>query len=140
MMNVGSVGAKSVLAIRFNETWPAGGKNLTLKLFTNNIVPAKTDVAATYTEASGGGYAAKTLTKGSWTVNDGPPANVTYAAQTFTFTGALDGGATIYGYYVVDADGVFQWSELLSNPETPAASGDNVVVNPYFGGSSGIPA
>jgi hypothetical protein len=62
------VGADQILKSYFNKTQPAGGNNLTLKLFTNNVTPSDAHTASNYTEASGGGYAAKTLTAGSFTV------------------------------------------------------------------------
>src|SRR3990167_1635806 len=104
-LTLADIGADAVLKRYFNSTAPGGGNNLTLKLFTSNTTPADTDTAATYTEATGGGYAAKTLTNGSWTITIGnDPSDAVYAQQTWTFTGQLSGGASIYGYYVVDAD------------------------------------
>ena len=44
-------------------------ENLILKLYTSNTTPAETDTAATYTEATGFGYGAITLTGASWTVS-----------------------------------------------------------------------
>lgn len=138
---VADVGADELLKTYFNNTRPSGGNNLTLKLFTSNTTPAQTDTAATYTEAAGGGYAAKTLTNGSWTVataND--PSDAVYAIQTWTFTGALTGSATIYGYFVVDADGTLIFAERASATYTPANSGDQYSVTPKFQASSGTPA
>lgn len=135
------VGADCILKTYFNNTRPSGGNNFTLKLFTNNVTPADTDTASTYTEASGGGYAAKTLTNGSFTVNTAnDPSDATYAEQTWTFSGALTGNATIYGYYVVDADGVLQWAERLPASFTPAVAGDNLRITPKFQLSKGTPA
>ena len=134
------VGADCILKTYFNNTRPAGGNNFTLKLFTSNTTPADTDTAATYTEAAGGGYAAKTLTNGSFTVTVGnDPSDAVYAQQTWTFTGALTGNATIYGYYVVDADGVLQWAERLGAAYTPANNGDALNVTPKFQLSKGTP-
>lgn len=135
------VGADEVLKTYFNNSRPAGGNNLTLKLYTSNTTPADTDIATTYTEAAGGGYAAKTLTNGSWTVttaND--PSDATYAIQTWTFTGALTGSATIYGYYVVDADGTLIFAEKASATYTPANNGDQYSVTPKFQASKGTPS
>lgn len=134
------VGCDVILKAFFNNTRAAGGNNLTLKLFTNNVTPAQTDTASTYTEAAGGGYAAKTLTAGSWTVtaaND--PSDAVYALQTFTFTGALTSTATVYGYYVVDADGVLVFSEAIT-PFQPANNGDAINITPKFQMSAGTPA
>jgi len=140
-LTLADVGADQILKSYFNKSQPAGGNNLTLKLYTNNHSIADTDTAGSCTEASGGGYAALTLTAGSWTVtpaND--PSDAVYAQQTFTFTGALAGSATVYGYFVVDADGVLIWEEALAAPYTPANNGDNIKITPKFQMSKGTPS
>lgn len=140
-LTLADVGADEVLKTYFNNTRPAGGNNLTLKLYCSNTTPADTDTAGTYTEASGGGYAAITLTNGSWTVTVGnDPSDATYAQQTFTFTGALDSAVPIvYGYFVVDADGTLIWAERFSASFTPANNGDQIKVTPKFELSKGTP-
>jgi hypothetical protein len=72
------------------------GTDLSLGLFTNTTAP-ETITAATLTEPTGGSYARKTLTDGSWTVTGDTG---TYAAQTFTATGSAYTGS-IYGYFIV---------------------------------------
>ena len=107
-------------------------ENLVYRLYANNITPAETDVAGTYSEASGGGYASKTLTGGSWTVTPGAPTTATYAAQVWTFTGALNGNATVYGYYVTRAStGDLVFAEAFSAFQ-PATAGDNLTINPQI--------
>lgn len=139
-MTVQDVGAEAALKIQFNNVRATGGNNLTLKLFTSDTTPADTDTAATYTEATGGGYVSKTLTMGSWTVNiTGGIAQAAYAEQTWTFTGALTGNPTIYGYYVVDADNVLLCSERLGASFTPATNGDILRVTPVYKRSKGTP-
>lgn len=130
------VGAAEILDTFFN------GANLTLKLFTSNTTPADTDTAATYTEAAGGGYAAKTLTAGSWTVAQvSNIATASYAKQDFAFTGALTGAASVYGYFVVDGSGTLIFAEKRSEGTyTPANSGDVFAVTPVFQLSKGTPA
>lgn len=119
--NTGEVIALSYLV---NKSAP---ENLVYRLFTNNITPAETDTAATYTEMSGAGYAAVTCTGASWTVTGGAPSSATYAQQTFTFTGA---GSAIYGYYVTRATtGDLVLSETFTS-FTPAANGDNLKITP----------
>ena len=133
------LGADEILKTYFNNARPAGGNNLTLRLFCNDVTPAQTGTS--YTEATGGGYAAKTLTNGSWTVataND--PSDAVYAEQTFTFTGALTTNTTVYGYYVTDADNTVLWAETLTAAFTPANNGDNIKITPKFQLSSGTPA
>lgn len=139
-MTVQDVGAEAALKIQFNNVRATGGNNLTLKLFTSDTTPADTDTAATYTEANGGGYAAKALTMGSWTVSiTGGIAQSAYAEQTWTFTGALTGNPTIYGYYVVDADNVLLCSERLGASFTPTTNGDILRVTPVYKRSKGTP-
>jgi hypothetical protein len=72
-------------------------ENLILRLNSNNITPAETDVTATYTEFAATGYAAITLTGATWGApSEGAPSSIAYAQQTFTMTGAGDA----YGYYM----------------------------------------
>ena len=71
------------------------GTNLTLVLFTN-VTPGETITEATLTQPSGGGYATKTLTDGSWT---GSGDTRSYPQQTFTFTGTVSG--SVQGYAIL---------------------------------------
>ena len=138
-IQLADVGAASLLKAYFNNVWPAGGKNLTLKLFATNVTPSDTSTAGSFTEATGGGYAAKTLTNGSWTEsNVGGIEQVAYAQQTFGFTGALTTNTTVYGYYIVDADGVLVYAEAQA-PFTPANNGDQITLTPTFQASKGTP-
>lgn len=107
-------------------------ENLVYRLYTGNVTPAETDTAASYSEASGGGYASKTCTGSSWTVTNGAPTTATYTALVWTFTGALNGNATIYGYYVTRAStGDLVFAESFS-AFTPATNGDNLTINPQI--------
>lgn len=132
------LGAQKILDAFFNQT----SNDLTLKLFTNDITPTDTNVAGDFTEAAGGGYAAKTLSAGSWTDSvTGGIAQVAYAKQTFTFTGALNGGASIYGYYVIDGAGTLIYSEKRNaGAFTPIDNGDYYEVTPVYKGSKGTPS
>jgi len=135
------VGAVSILKAYFQNVWPSGGKNLTLKLYATNVTPTDAKVAGDFTEAAGGGYSAITLTNGTGWVesNVGGIEQVAYAQQTFTFTGALTTNAVIYGYYVVDADGVLVYAELAGSTFTPANNGDTYKVTPIVQLSKGTP-
>jgi hypothetical protein len=134
------VGADEFLKVYFNNDRPTGGNNLTLKLYSNDYTPVDTSVAGSFTEVSGGGYAAITLTNGSWTVTVGnDPSDAVYAQQTFTFTGTIGGSGTVYGYFVVDADGTLVWAERFATSFTPAQNGDNIKVTPKFQMSKGTP-
>lgn len=120
-------------------------QNTLLKLFVTNVTPDPNggDTVGLYTEAAGGDYAAKTLTRGAgWTItvaND--PSDAIYTQQTFTFTGALTTNPTIYGYYVTNAAGtVLLWAEKLAAPFTPANNGDKLLITPKIQMSFGTPA
>lgn len=134
-------GAIQILTKYFKNIAPTNGNNYTLKLFTNNnITPVDSDTASTYTEADGGGYAAKTLTAASFTISTSAGiAQAAYAQQTFTFTGALTANATIYGYYVVDDDGALIYAEKASSSFTPTNNGDQYLITPVFQLSKGTP-
>jgi hypothetical protein len=118
------------LALRnfLNQTAP---QNQTLRLFATNVTPAETDVAGTYTEAAGGGYAAIGLTGANWTFGTTSPTVATYnAQQTFTFTGPLTTNPTVYGYYLTQTtSGILMWVET-ETPFTPANNGDEWRITP----------
>lgn len=121
-----------VIALSYLVNKVATPENLVYCLFATNITPAETDTTGTYTEAAGGGYASKTLTGASWTVTGGNPSTAAYAAQTYTFTGALTTNGTIYGYFVKRATtGDLVLAELFT-AFTPAANGDNIILTPQI--------
>ena len=130
------VGADEFLKIVFNNDRATANNHFHLRLFVNNVNPAQTGIS--YTEATGGNYAAMQLDMGSWTVtpaND--PSDAVYVQQTITFTGPLTTNLTIYGYYVTDGDGVVLWAERFTTSFTPADNGDNIKITPKFQLSSG---
>lgn len=104
------VGEAQLLKVALGKATP---ENQTLKLFTNDKTPAEGDVAGDYTEASGNGYSAKTLTGTSWTVATSEGVTTgEYAEQEFTFSGAL---GDVYGYFVVGAtSGILLWAERFA--------------------------
>lgn len=111
----------------------AQAEDLVVGFFTSNITPADTDTAATYTaiEAAGGGYARKTLLAANWNVAANP---VSYAPQTWTFTGPLTGNAVIYGYFVLRATTLdLMWSENFGSPFQPLSASDALTVNLQLG-------
>lgn len=102
---------------------------LSIRLFTNNITPADTDVLGTYTQSTGGGYSAQNLVPASWTITPGSPTEAVYPQITWTFTGA---SASLYGYYVVDtATNTLLWAERFTNgPYAITQAGDSIKVTP----------
>jgi hypothetical protein len=103
----------------------SNAENLLLKLYTNNKTPAQADTPASYTEATGFGYAAKTLTAASWVLSSGGPSIAIYAQQIWTFTGAL---GNVYGYYYVGAtSGKLYGAERFTNgPFNATTNGDEI--------------
>lgn len=122
-------GEVDALSYYVNKSTP---ENLVLRLFTNNVTPGESDTAATYTEASGGGYASKTLTGASWTITPGAPTEAAYAQQSFAFTGPLTGNAQVYGYYLTRVtSGKIAHAERFSDgPYAIVNNGDEVKVTP----------
>lgn len=133
----GSFGQTQALGYLTNKVTTT--ENLVYRLFATNVVPSHTDTAATYTEAAGGGYSTPSaLTGSSWTDSaTGGVATAGYAAQTYTFTGALTTNATIYGYYVTGATNTTSeyFAEAFSSSFTPANNGDNIVLTPKITGT-----
>ena len=106
--------------------------NQLLKLFVSNTTLADTTIASDLTEMSTLGYAAKTLTKTSWTVTagaTGAAATAVYAAQTWTFTSGT--AVTAYGYYVVDSTtGLLLWAETFASAKVLQNTGDTITITP----------
>jgi hypothetical protein len=72
-----------------------------LRLFSNNVTPANTDVIGTYTEATFAGYASGALTWGTVSVSAHVASSV---ATTVTFS-LSSGSQNIYGPYITNAAG-----------------------------------
>lgn len=94
---------------------------LTMKLYGNDVTPSGGSSAATFTEISGGGYAAKPLTFANWTVSAGDPSQAVYnAIQQWTFTGPIGGTGNIYGYFVTrNSDGKLMYAERFPSANVP---------------------
>ena len=111
-----------------NKTAPQDSR---LKLYTSNTTPAEGDTEATYTEASGNGYADKALAGSSWGAasTGGGTSSIAFAEQTFTLTGAL---GNVYGYFIVqETSGKILWAERFSNgPYDIQNNGDQIKVTP----------
>lgn len=113
----------------------AQSEDAVVGLFTSNITPADTDTAATYTaiEAVGGGYVRKSILAANWVVTGNP---ITYAAQTWTFTGALNANAVIYGYFLLRATTLdIMWSENFGSGFQPLANNDALTLALQLGAS-----
>lgn len=108
----------------------------TLKLYTTDVTAGLSAAqiealtAASFTEATFTGYAAKVLTGGSWVTSQADPSTATYAQQTFTRT-STGATQTVYGYYVTrTSDGVLMWFEKFTGPIATSTNGDAIVITP----------
>jgi len=114
----------------------AGSENLTLKLFKNNVTPAVTDTASTYTEATFTGYSAVTVTSSqsgsTWTVPSNSVGTVTSSYQT-NATFSSSSSQSVYGYFVVGASsGKCYCSEAFSGGVLNLTNGSTVTITPQF--------
>lgn len=108
----------------------ASPQDLVLRLNSNNVTPAETDTASSYTECAGNGYASITLTGANWNApSEGAPSEITYAQQVFTFSGAL---GNVYGYYMTRASsGRIALAERFSDgPYNIVNNGDQIKITP----------
>ncbi len=105
-------------------------QNQTLTLYKNNITPAETDTAGTYTEADFTGYVAIGLIGADWTVTPGAPTSASTAAKTFTQSAVM--AQNIYGYMIKQAaSGTIMVAERFSAaPFALANNGDSITVTP----------
>lgn len=107
-----------------------------LKLFTNDYTPDATSTAASFTEATGGGYAPVSVPLAAWSVAVAPDLTVsmTMAQQIITLTGPEAG--YLYGWYLVGATSgkLYAAERFGTAPWPPAAAGDEVRVTTSFKG------
>lgn len=105
-------------------------ENLVLALYTNEYTPVEGSTLTNFTLATGGGYASKTLSAGSWTT--GTVGGVTagqYTQQTWTFTADV---GTIYGYLIYGAtSGKVYWAEKFAAGEA-TYNGKEIKITPYI--------
>jgi hypothetical protein len=124
---VPDVGEVELLSRAVNLTSP---DDCVLHLYTNDKTPAEGDTVADYTESTGSGYAAETLTGSSWTVTTTTGTTTgEYPQVTFTYTGAEP---NIYGYYVTNNAGTtLLWAERFSDgPYAIPSGGGSVKITP----------
>jgi hypothetical protein len=122
-----NVGETLLLKYMLNVTTAT---NQELRLYTNNITPAYSDVVASYVESSATGYAGITLTGAGWTIATSSGTVVAnYSQQTFSYTTSDN----VYGYFVtrVGKNEVL-WAERFSGtvPFAIPSGGGSISVTP----------
>jgi hypothetical protein len=124
------IGRITLLGWALNNVTP---QNTLLKLFRNDETPDDDSVASDFTVCNDTGYSNKTLAKGTWTVSEtAGVVDITYdVEQSWTMNG--DGGALVYGYYIVDANtpGTLLWCEIFAAAE-PIYDGKVINLTPYI--------
>lgn len=107
------------------------GPDHTLRLYTNDRTPAKGDLASSYVEASGRGYAPHLLTADGWEIQAGAPSVATHETRTFVFDGVL---GDVYGYFVTrNSDGALRWAERFNGaPLAIVNDGDKIDIQLSF--------
>jgi hypothetical protein len=105
-----------------NNTAP---ETLVLKLYSNDVTPTNADISSDYTEVSGNGYTAVTLTPENFIFTAGDPGAAAFPQVTFSFTGAA---GNVHGYFVVGAtSGNLMFANRFSNaPINIANNGDEI--------------
>ncbi len=107
-------------------------ENISIRLYSNNVIPTESSTVATFIEMSNGlGYltGGQSLTPGSWSIISGNPSQAEHTEMTWTFTGAA---GLVYGYYVTrDTGGELMWAERFSNgPFNITTNGDQIKITP----------
>ena len=75
----------------------------------------------------------------SWTEEANDPRDVIAAEQTFTFSGALTGDATIYGWYLITRDlATIKAAKRLDASYKPAAGGGSLKFTPRIQAGNGV--
>ena len=92
-------------------------QNMTLKLYGNDVIPDESTTAVSLNEIVGGGYAAKTLNYANWVISS--EGICIYPGQNFIFTGVISAPGSVYGYYIIDADGILNWVERFPTSVLP---------------------
>jgi len=105
-------------------------EDLKLDLFTNDYTPVEGSVLTDFTLAAGGGYGAKTLSKGSWSC--ATLVGVTsaqYSQQTWLFTADV---GDCYGYVIHGAtSGKVFWAQKWTSAES-TYNGKEIKMTPYI--------
>lgn len=121
-----NIGQVLLLRYMLNNT---AANNVELRLYTNNLTPAFSDVLASYVESSASGYNGITLTGAAWTVATTSATTVAnFAQQTFSYSTS----ESVFGYFVTSqGKGQVLWAERFSGavPFNLPASGGSISIS-----------
>lgn len=121
-IQISSDGAERIL--KYMTGVSSSTETLLLKLYSNNITPNSLTSLIEFTEVTGGGYAAKSLSASSWTVTGN---SISTTPQLFTFT---SGVGEVYGYYLVGqtSNKLIASERFVSGPFNVLNNGDTITV------------
>lgn len=135
-----NLGIQALLNRGIKGSFPNGGDDFALRLYTNTHTLASTDTSAQLTEAAGGDYAAKTLAASGFTIAfTGSIYTASFAVQSFVFSGPLTTNPNCVGYYITDANGTVWIEEAFASSFSPFNNGDALPIVPTIQGSHGTP-
>lgn len=106
--------------------------NLRLHLYSNNVVPAKSDVLGTYSEVTTPGYTNVSLNGSLWTTSTiSGTTTAVYPTQSFTFSTNV----VVYGLYVTNnASSQLLWAERFEPlPFSIPSTGGQIQIDPTGG-------
>lgn len=121
--------------------WLLETADLVLRLYSNNYTPNPASVIGSFTQVTGGGYAAITLDKDEWTITAGAPSVALQSQKQFSFSGATGGSGAVYGFYITDVAGTILYgAEALPSSVSPftPASGTYIRITPQVQCSGGV--
>ena len=130
----------SFLTAALDEIYLYG--SMYLKLFCNNYTPDQDMEPGDFTEASGGGYAHKSVESADDFTQeyDNTPPDIIMAEQTFTFTGVLTTNQTVYGWFLISEDlSLIVAAKKLDSTYTPASGGGTLKFTPRIQAGNGTP-
>lgn len=131
----------SFLTSALDEIYMYG--SMYLKLFCNDCTPAADQVPGDFTEATGGGYAHKSIESSTDFTKEyaNSPPDIITAEQTFTFTGVLTTNPTVYGWFLISEDlSLVVAAKKLDSTYTPASGGGTLKFTPRIQAGNGTPA
>jgi hypothetical protein len=105
-------------------------------LYVNDYEPEASTLLSDFTEASGSGYAFKTVAGVSWTIVQGDPTVATASPLLWLFSGS-DLGNT-YGYYVTDSTNALLWAERFTDGPYNVTTTSTLTITPKLSIASGL--
>ena len=109
----------------------ASPQDLTLHLYTNNLVLKESTIVSDLVQPTFSGYASAIMSGPSWTVVVGDPTVATFPDMPFLCNAPPSAPQTVYGYFVTrDGGSNLMWAEKFPIPQIISATGERIIVSP----------